>query len=602
MFNLFRDLDFVALVEVVGVELLVAEVAAGFTVVLLVDGDDVGVLVALADGLASVLAVDGVHTALDDVALAVVVGLTSAADAATRAGHHLDEVVAVGVAFADFFHEFASVAETVADGNLDGQTSEVDSGFADALAKDTAALLEVDLREGLAGVDLVGGTEGSLHNTAGGAEDDGGTSGLAEGAVEVFLGHAVEVDVALLEHVGELTGGEAEVDILVGTVAEFGTGALALLGQAGHNGDAYDILALHANLRGEVVLGDSAEHTLGRLGGRGMTEQVGEVLLVEGDPSGAAAGEHGHLDVLIASEEFLHAAEKLGAFFHDGEVSAPVGVEDIVETEAAEGSGHLAGDDGAGFHAELFAEGDADGGSGLDDDLLGRVGEGLTHVVDVVDEGEGTHGADLDALAAVDAGAVAEFLLEGGSHHRGEAAVDAAEGADALELGAHGLAAAAVDALVHVAVDAEGGVFLIVALLAFEGDLADAHLGGEGLEFAVAALLALEAVVRVVAKDQLEDGLAGVEGAGRSGEDLHTFDTVGGAGGGQVAAGLAVEVLGDLNHADAASAGFVFKFHSVELEVAERRNLDTGHAGSFQDSGAFGDLDRFVIYSDINHF
>ena len=60
MFNLFRDLDFVALVEVVGVELLVAEVAAGFTVVLLVDGDDVGVLVALADGLASVLAVDGV--------------------------------------------------------------------------------------------------------------------------------------------------------------------------------------------------------------------------------------------------------------------------------------------------------------------------------------------------------------------------------------------------------------------------------------------------------------------------------------------------------------------------------------------------------------
>ena len=59
--NLFRCLDFVALVEVVGVQLLVAEVAAGFTVVLLVDGGDVGVLVALADGLALVLAVDGFH-------------------------------------------------------------------------------------------------------------------------------------------------------------------------------------------------------------------------------------------------------------------------------------------------------------------------------------------------------------------------------------------------------------------------------------------------------------------------------------------------------------------------------------------------------------
>ena len=129
--------------------------------------------------------------------------------------------------------------------------------------------------------------------------------------------------------------------------------------------------------------------------------------------------------------------------------------------------------------AELFAEGDADGGSGLDDDGLGRVGEGFTHIVDVVDEGEGTHGAHLDALAAVDAGAVAEFLLEGGSHHRGEAAVDAAQGAHALELVAHGLAAAAVDALVHVAIDAEGGVFRIAGLLALEGNLADAHLGGE---------------------------------------------------------------------------------------------------------------------------
>lgn len=585
-----------------GVELLVAEVATGFTVVLLVDGDDVGVLVALADGLASVLAVGGFHALLDDVAVAVVVGLTGTADAATRAGHHLDEVVTVGIAVANLFHELAGVAETVADGDLDGQTVEVDSSGTDAVAVDAADSLEVDFGQRFAAVDLVGGTHSGLHNTASGAEDDGSTGGLTERTVEVFLGHAVEVDVVLLEHVGELTGGEAEVDILVATVAEFGTSALALLGEAGHDGDDDEVFALHADLRGEVVLGDSAEHTLRRLGGRGVVEQVGEVLLVEGDPSGAAAGEERQLDVLVASEELLHAAEELGAFLHDGQVGAPVGVEDIVEAEAAEGSGHLAGDDGAGFHAELFAEGDADGGSGLDDDLLGRVGEGATDIIDVVDKGEGTHGAHLDALAAVDAGAVAEFLLEGGSDHRGEAAVDAAEGADALELGAHGLAAAAVDALVHVAVDAEGGVFLIVALLAFEGDLANAHLGGEGLKFTVAALLALEAVVRVVAEDQLEDGLAGVEGAGRSSEDLHAFHAVGGAGGGQVAAGLAVEVLGDLNHADAASAGFVFKFHSVELEIAERRDIDTGHAGSFQDSGAFGDLDRFVIYCYVDHF
>ena len=136
--NLLCSLDFIRFVEIVGVQLLVAEVAAGFTVVFLVDGDNVGVLVALADGLASVLAVGGFHALLDDVAVAVVVGLTGTADAATGAGHHLDEVVAIGVAIANLFHELAGVAQTVADGDLHGQTVEVDGSGTDAVAIDAA--------------------------------------------------------------------------------------------------------------------------------------------------------------------------------------------------------------------------------------------------------------------------------------------------------------------------------------------------------------------------------------------------------------------------------------------------------------------------------
>ncbi len=348
------------------------------------------------------------------------------------------------------------------------------------------------------------------------------------------------------------------------------------------------------HLGSQEVLGDGAEHTLGRLGGRGVLEQVGEVLLVEGDPGGAAGGEHGQFD-LFAGEGFLEAAEELGAFLHDGEVGAPVGVEDAVEAEAAETGGHLAGNNLARLHAELFAEGDADGGSGLDDDGLGGVGDGVEDVLDIVDEGEGADGADLDALAAVDTAAVAEGLLEGGGHDRGEAAVDTAQGAGGLELVAHGLAAAAVDALVHVAVDAEGAILGVGGLFAGEGDFADTHAGGEVLQLAVAALLALEAVVRVVAEDQLEDSLAGVEGAGGGGEHLHAFHHVGGAGRGQVAATL------HFDHADAAATGFVFEIHSVELEIAERRDVDAGHAGSLEDGGAFGDLYRLVIYGEINH-
>ena len=115
------------------------------------------------------------------------------------------------------------------------------------------------------------------------------------------------------------------------------------------------------------------------------------------------------------------------------------------------------------------------------------------------------------------------------------------------------------------------------------------------VRLAVAVLLALEAVVRVVAEDQLDDGLAGVDDACAVGQDFHTLHHVGGASGSQVAAAF------HFDHADAASAGFVFKIHSVQLEVAEGRNIDTVHTGSLEDSGAFGNLNRFVIYCEINH-
>ena len=127
-----------------------AEVAAGFAVVLLVNSQNLGVLVALADGFASILAVDGFHTFADDVAVAVVIGLASTTDATAGACHDFDEVVAVGVALAYLFHHLACVAETVADGDLHGQAVEVDSSGTNAVAIDAAALLEVDLREGAA--------------------------------------------------------------------------------------------------------------------------------------------------------------------------------------------------------------------------------------------------------------------------------------------------------------------------------------------------------------------------------------------------------------------------------------------------------------------
>ena len=133
-------------------------------------------------------------------------------------------------------------------------------------------------------------------------------------------------------------------------------------------------------------------------------------------------------------------------------------------------------------------------------------------------------------------------------------------------------------------------------LLAFEGDFLDAETFGEGLEFAVAVLLALEAVVGVVGEDEFNHGFAGVDDAGSVGEDFHAFHAVSGAGRGEVSTTL------DLNDTDTASARFVFKFHPIKLEIAKSGNIDTVHAGSFKNSGAFGNLNRFIIYCEINHF
>ena len=585
-------LQFVAAVEIVGVQLFVAEVAARFAIVFLVDGNDLGVLVALTDGLASIFAVDGFHTFADDVAVAVVIGLASAADTTTGASHNLDEVVSVGVAVANLFHNLASVAKAVSHSNLQREAVEIDGGFLDAL--ESAGFFEVDLGQFLASVDLVSGTESCFHHTTSGTEDDSSTSRLAERTVEVLFRHVVQVEVALTDHVSQFTCGQREVHVAVAVDAEFFTSQLALLGQAGHDRNDNEIFAFHTQFRCQVVLGNSAEHTLGRLGGRRIFKQIGEVLLVEGDPSGAAGGEHRQFD-LFACEGFLQAAEELGAFFHDGEVGAPVSVVHLVETKTTEGGSHFSGDNFAGFHAELFTQSHADCGSGLDNDFLGRIGNGLEDIADVVDEGEGSNGAHLNALAAVDAAAVTKVLFEGGSNNSLEATVDTAQSTSSLEFVAHGLATTAHDAFVHVAIHAESAVLTISGGRTFEGNFLDAETFGEALEFAVTILLALQTVVRVVAENQLNNGFAGVDNACAVGQHFHAFHYIGGASRGQVAAAF------HFDHADTASAGFVFKIHPIELEMAERGDIDTVHAGSLENGGAFGNLNRFIIYCEIDH-
>ena len=252
-------------------------------------------------------------------------------------------------------------------------------------------------------------------------------------------------------------------------------------------------------------------------------------MLEEVDPTRAARSEDRQTHTLVASHVLADTAEQLGAFFHDGQVSGKVGVEHIVEAEATQGSGHLAGDDAAGRHTELFTESHTRSGSRVDDDGLLGVVDGSHHVAGVVHLRQGTDGAHLDALTAHDARRVDEVLLEGRSHDGAEATVDGAQGTNGLDVVAHVFATAAHDALVDVAHDGGRQVLTIVRLLTLERDLANAEVLSQALEFAIATLGTHQAVGRVVGKDEFDHGAAGVDDAGAVGQHFHAFHAVGGA-------------------------------------------------------------------------
>ena len=192
-------------------------------------------------------------------------------------------------------------------------------------------------------------------------------------------------------------------------------------------------------------------------------------------------------------------------------------------------------------------------------------------------------------------------MLEGRSHDGAEATVDGAQGTNGLDVVAHVFATAAHDALVDVAHDGGRQVLTIVRLLTLERDLANAEVLSQALEFAIATLGTHQAVGRVVGKDEFDHGAAGVDDAGAVGQHFHAFHAVGGASRGKVTTRATIEILGHFDDAHAAATGFVFKFHSCQLEIAEGRNMDTGHAGGFQNGSAFRDLNLFVINCYVNH-
>ena len=184
------------------VEQLVSLVVAGLTQILIIKLLDIGILVALAELEALILGVNSLgalggnvhvhlHSGGND-------GLTAAGYAATGAGHDLNEIN-LSLAGANAVEKLAGVAQTVSNGGTDSLVANLNGGDLHALK--TADGLVVNVLDRLTGEDVSHGTEGSLHNAAGSAEDNAGAGGLvAEGRVKDLIGQLGKLNTALLYH------------------------------------------------------------------------------------------------------------------------------------------------------------------------------------------------------------------------------------------------------------------------------------------------------------------------------------------------------------------------------------------------------------------
>jgi len=195
------------------------------------------------------------------------------------------------------------------------------------------------------------------------------------------------------------------------------------------------------------------------------------------------------------------------------------------------------------------------------------------------------------ALAALDAGALAELDVGGGRDASLLSAPEELDRPDVLHVLADLHAASAANALVGVenegarrCVDRTAPYFLGERLLA------DAELGGEALELALLVARAGQAVVRVGGEDKFDDRLPRRYQLGVVGDDIHALVHRRAACADQF---RALAVLYDANSASRPR---------LEIVVyAEGGDLHLDLARGYEDRGALGHLDWNAVYLRVDH-
>ena len=282
----------------------------------------------------------------------------------------------------------------------------------------------------------------------------------------------------------------------------------------------------------------------------------------------------------------VQAEQQLHAFFHDRQVGGKVRVENAVETAAPQGRVHLESERVARLQPETLADPRPRTGRGLDHNVLGRVVDGLPHLVGQVVGPQGAGGAAVDALPAVDADHVGQRLVHEGADLGLVAAVQGLQHAHLLQVDAGPHAAAAEDALVHVADHGVAGSVNRVPRLGHVAEAEEVHavFRGQRLQFAMVVPRAGVAFAEVAAQQQVEDVAAGTADLGR----VRVYadgrrDRV-------TARRLQGPLRLDLHDADPADAR-----QAQVLVKTERGDVDLEFSGGFQDRRSQGHGDRAAV-------
>lgn len=163
----------------------------------------------------------------------------------------------------------------------------------------------------------------------------GSACGFSHQAVAFSVREAGEINACLTDQVGQFTGRQSGVDVLLSAGIEFRTQSFVFFCDTWHDGHCIDVLGSVLHPLRAVGLRQRTVHADGRLAGRKMRQQFRVERFGVFLPAGAARCELGKS--FLAAQAF----HKLRRFFPYGDVCREFRVPTVREAQCLEGGQHL---------------------------------------------------------------------------------------------------------------------------------------------------------------------------------------------------------------------------------------------------------------------